>query len=487
MAHILPSGSSDSGRNSLLSLQAALHYSKEVVEKQRAWGANEAAINAFLLRFLHAERNKISETVAKLTARRIFEHTLPTLTVTPSIVKALSDGAFRILGKDDQLRSVLYLNVKMLGALNLDAAELHRLMIILLEYMHHLALFNAPQSLIATSTYRQEYVLIINEEEADWSCQRNIIMSADGFNSLLSKYYPGFLGLLLFVGASFDVRKSIQDALKAFPEEAKGTIFYIQRSALSQYVDQSVTPTELGGSLRLTNSVPLSDLVLRQWFTLTAFLQDETSSSKEKSAPSRPLYILPPLRTLAPETIVLKSAAPLPVLEFSPASNTDSQFSVDSDTDGLCSLLVDTMDVRTADRTEMILNDQDDEGLNSQLVHHPQQLLQAYRVERAMRKASEERLQLAKQHIPLDPHSSNEIEKALTAIHRDVMTVVAEIISRSQSSSSSDAPPSLHQLMDVTIAGLRTAAGITPAPAAAMASAAAPPQRQQKEKSFCCF
>lgn len=473
----------DSTMTQLQDLQASLGYTQEALTHYAHFGINEVATNAFLLRFLldqSTSPHPAQAAAASLSARRSFEHSLPSLSISPGVVAALRSGAFAILGRDkSQGRVVLYFNLNHFSIPSLEVDESQRLLILLMEYMQFLVVGEAPSASSSNqggSAYTQQFVLVINEENADWSSQQNLLSKSNTIHTILSKYYPRLVGQVIIVGAGFGTREGIQSAINSFPSSLKEKFVFIQRSTLCQYVPSSVIPTELGGTMRTsTDGMNFAEMALRHWYTLTAFLLEETSSAAGASSVARPLYLLPPRRSILSFPSKMKRAF------FSPPSSAENSLTHFPQTDdGLCSLATDVEE--SDQRTELLLQ-QDD--VRTDMEHNPRELLKAYRLECAMRKAAEQRLQVARQQVHVDPIHASAIEKNLIGIHRDVHTMTADVLQRMTAASSrGEDPPTLMQLLDATIAGLDAACG-TAAPPPAV-EAAAPPQREEKESGCCC-
>lgn len=474
-------GQDDDTINKLLDLQVTLDYSNEVVEHYKYFGVSEVAISAFLLRFLLSVDSPAAA-AKKLSSRRIFEHSLPSLSITPGIVAALRSGAFRILGRDTKGRVVLFFNVARASAPNLEADEIPRLLILLLEYMQSLAVAEAPRT--PTNSYKQQFVLLVNEEECHWATQQAMVSKANSIHSIFEKYYPGLVGLVVVVGASFETREGIHSSLLSFPSSVKDNVYFVQRSSVPQYMPSDVIPSELGGRLQPeSDGMYFSEVVLRQWYTLTAFLQEEASTPDKKGA--RPTYILPPI-SVAHSTPAKKLVLTLATHHrmFSPYSreNSTHTYELDDDDDGLCSLVTDVDE--TDERTEMILREEGDD-VKSTMALNPLQLLRAYRMECALRKAAEQRLQHMNQPLRLDPRHASTVEKTLIAVHRDVNTMMFDILTRAKASGPNDVP-SLAQLLETTIAALEKA-GSTASPPPVMATAGPPAQEEEKaDAGGCC-
>lgn len=628
--------SQDSFERSFTELQSLLGYSLEKLSRFRVYGTNEASVLGFLSRYLNAA-GTAEAAVAKLSSRRHYERTLPSLSVTPGIITVLRSGAFRVLGRDVQGRVILYVHARHLGSLSgLEMDEAQRLFILLMEYLQFLSAVVGsaspphPGSVTTNSPTRaggkarktalpspgkemaaaQEVLVLINEEGVEWHTQQSLVTRVEGMFSLLMKFYPGLIGLTLFVGAGVETREGIQNAyagLRAsFSPPSPFSLEFISRSTLSQYIPGSVLPIELGGSSS-SSTIPggswtgeddgsnksmlpsngkcgslaspsaafvpespaeFSELVLRQWYTLTSFLLEEeavllaaehqqgdpiseTFSSPlselkrplktGEGSPSspvlyRPLYLLPPHRVVLsfyansigfsrltglslPSRVAGgygRQRRPLshhhrdPSL-FSPAASlqdvpvaaADDAFGVEThgdgdedyeEDDGLCSLATDLEGSFTMERTERFLRQ---EMVDAGSPMSGAQLRAAYRVECAMRKAAEQRLEAARvQAIPIPCKNAERIEQVLISLHQEVNQLIGDILKRvlleqqsrvpAQGSRLNTTPAcSLELLLDTTIAALGVAAGV-PAAVPASLSAASVVERMEKEEKDCC-
>lgn len=499
---------SESQLNQLHDLEVRLGYSKEKVRQYSHFGATEVSVEAFLMRFLRSAEDT-EDAAAKLSSRRIFERTLPSLSITPGIVAALRSGAFSILGRDSSNRVVLCISMQLLTMPNLEMDEAQRLIIILMEYMQFLAVSGAPSTTPANQnrnnnnnnnraraesnaqSYNQQFTLVVNEEHAQWYSHQTLLSKTNNILTIFSKYYPGLIGQVLVIGAPFDARESIRKSLEnSTSTEVKNVIHFIQRSSLTQYMPRSAIPLELGGGNRESaNGMELAESVLRQWYTLTAFLMEEAVAKDGTPVSSqRPLFILPPQRNVLSSAVHMLAAGGPRRSIFSPTSRENSltHYPGDDDDDGLCSAITDGLESPSCERTEAFLHQRDEVDAESQIQLTREQLIKAYRLECAMRKAAEQRLHIAQQHLELDPRNATTIEKTLTSIHRDVNTLIAEVLTRARASSNGKQsnPPSLRQLIDLTIAAINVSAGTT-APIPAM-TPAAPVQRDPKDDGCCC-
>lgn len=622
----------------LKELEALLHYSPEKLAYYRAYGTSDAVIKGFLSRYLSTVESP-QAAVAKLTTRRQFERTLPSLSITPGMLNALRSGAFRVLGRDDQHRVILYVHVRHLSSLfGLEMDETQRLFILLMEYLQFLATVigsdspatgattrgggnswsseqasgGGPSGSVASASRstakvsepsRQEVVVLVNEEGAEWHIQQTLVTKAETFYSLISKFYPGLIGSMLLVGAGTDIREGIQKAYNSIPDrpsprpQNSSVLQFVPRSALPNYIPSALIPMELVDSSRRggaegsasdgrngdpnrpssshyaiiasESAAEFSDLALRQWYTLTAFLLEEdavqasgggkggvpSTSDGEGSLGSprpssgviplitapvayRPLYLLPPHRivlSFSANAVGLSRLGNTSVLRrsgssgggwrrrrltagnlpgggaaayrdpshlFSPMSRGDdpsgmengerddeSHMEEEEYDDGRCSLMTDLDVSFTPDCTERCLRDEMDADFPSAGAS----LQQAYRVECAMRRAAEQRLEAARvDALPIASQNAHQIEQALISLHQDVHGVVGDVIRRCtmeqqlRGGMGGGAPPlSLEHLLDTTIAALGVAAGVSPTEPAGMSKAELM-ERMEEEDSGCC-
>ncbi|EPY20278.1 hypothetical protein STCU_09070 [Strigomonas culicis] len=326
-----------------------------------------AAVDGFLIRYLRDKHLSVAEAIAKLKRRRMFERTLPTISMTPAIVTALRSGALQLIGKDYRNRWVLLLNLEDYNVPALEQDDAQRLLIVLLEFMqtqcmllaeeneqlrqqrqphHHpgAAAARAEESgeeaaeLKRTPRpYQQQFVVVVNEENANFRSHLPLLKNMDTLYTMFAKYYPELVDLILVVGASFEIRQGIKSALACSPQAARKMVL-LQKEDLRQYMDPAILPAALGGSsmpaggdrrkksvrhraghsggaaseaaaslLYASTGAQFSEVVLRHWYTVTAYLHQEMSSSlladvaaaperggEAAPAKERPLYVPPP-------------------------------------------------------------------------------------------------------------------------------------------------------------------------------------------------
>lgn len=275
-------------------------------EIYNTYGLTMTAVNAYLLRYLRSKHLSVDDALAKLRRRRVFERTLPTISVTPTTVTALRSGALHLLGNDLEGRPVLYVNMSAftLPALELDEAQ--RLLVILLEFMQAQCLLRnnedhaearqkraavvasgspaAPQTVQdvekETTRHLQQFTLLINEEGAPWGSHESFLRNSSTFFSMFPKYYPLMLGNVLVLGASFEIRMAIKACVGNSPDDVRDAVRMIDRPDLPRYLHAHTIPVELGGQKRVAGSaMNFSEAVLRHWFTLTSQMEEESAFS----------------------------------------------------------------------------------------------------------------------------------------------------------------------------------------------------------------
>lgn len=521
-----------------------LGYSGKTVERYAHLGVRQKSIEAFLLRFIQ-NNDTVESITTKLLARRAFERTLPCFSLSAGMLEALRSGAFHVLGRSKQQQIVFYISLRRLSIPSLESDEVQRLFLVLMEYMQLLVLretaVSVPSSEASAAT--QSFLLVINQEGAEWAAQQALLTMADSLYTLYTKYYPNIISQALIVGAPPPARTGITTCISSFSKESKKSVVFIQRDGLKAILDEEALPTELGGQYRMDgggsdeSGVNFSDQLLRHWYTLTTFLMEEEADETrneghhakappEHGAPaagfkdgSRPLYMLPPQRMVAASPHLFHNAplgAGARLLRsrrslFSSRSgfNTpETSKTPREDETEMCSFITDLDSSMTCERTEFIMEkestvknkDNDHDGSGSL---DPDQLQKAYRYECAMRKAAEQRLQVERdkwrnaiQPLKKGPNA-REVEKALIFLHQDVHLLLADVVNKARSDASRGGPgfgsdeadsaartEVLGQLLDTTIAALGAVAGV-PSTLGAMKSAV-PVVREEKVKSSCC-
>lgn len=291
------------------------------------YGLSMSAVNAYLLRFLRSKHLSVDDAVAKLRRRRVFERTLPTISVTATTVSALRSGALHLLDRDVDGRPVLYVNVAAFALPTLELDEAQRLLVILLEFMQaqcllqnnedeaerqhpkrteaappangspsHGSVFTPATASPLVTTHdiekeavgaTQQFTLLINEEGTPWGTHEAFLRNCSTFFSMFPKYYPKLLGAVLVLGASFETRMAIKASLGNSPDDIRDAVQMIERADLPRYMDARAIPVELGGHKQVAGSaMNFSEAVLRHWFTLTSQMEAERvgSSTGERSA-----------------------------------------------------------------------------------------------------------------------------------------------------------------------------------------------------------
>ncbi|TPP54049.1 CRAL/TRIO domain family protein [Leishmania donovani] len=282
------------------------------------YGLSMTAVDAYLLRYLRSKNLVVEDAVAKLRRRRIFERTLPMISVTPTTVAALRSGAFHLLDHDLEGRPVLYINVATFTLPTLELDEAQRLLVILLEFMQARCLLKNNEDAAAMQRRRrrhvdataassgfanggrensrgaatparavqdvdkeavsdlQQFTLLVNEEGAPWMMHASFLKNCSTLLSLLPKYYPLLLGPVLVLGASFEIRTAIKACVGSSSEDVRNSVQMIEKADLPRYMDASTIPVELGGHKQIVGSATnFSEAVLRHWFAFTSQMEDE--------------------------------------------------------------------------------------------------------------------------------------------------------------------------------------------------------------------
>lgn len=265
-------------------LKVALGYpasTSDQAVQQNLLGVSLTIIDGYLLRFLRSKHLSVAETVAKLKRRRVFEHSLPTISVTSAVVAALRSGKLELIGEDKKGRPILYLNVAAITHPTLDLTEMQRLLLILLEFMQAKCMAKlsawtpsavSPQDPLSSP----EFTLLINEANTAWPLHECFMQHVNTMLTMLSKYYPMLLGSVLIVGASFEVRQGFKVALYNSAEEVRNRVFMLEAAELPRFVEPAVIPTELNGErVAVGSAMNFSEAVLRHWFMLTSELEKE--------------------------------------------------------------------------------------------------------------------------------------------------------------------------------------------------------------------
>lgn len=439
----------------------------------------QPAVDMFLLRFLRNKKLNIDEAIEKLRRRREFERSLPALTVSPGFVRALRSGALSVIGVDMLRRPVLYIRWSLLRAAA-DPEELEKLAIVLLEYMQHLAM----------SCPSQEFVLLVGQQEATWFSSQGSLQS-DLFVTLMAKYYPDLVGLVLIVDAPWATRQRVKSALAAAASSrARNMLQIVSKAELNRYMDPSILPEDLGGRHAAESPLDFSETVMRYWYSVIAALAHEAATN----AP-RPLFC-PTMVAIAAFHAGGNSAgvtSPLggrgPVSATSSANNRAIQGRstsgltprrrggslsasttnpVDATTDdGCCSVISDT-DVEfdrdanddAFDRDAGVSATAGAEGTTSSANNNKLGLSLELKAERDRRVALEHELNRLRLGITIDSASVTKLEAALRQVHEEINVLVGEVISRSKASGGSagrsalrpgqQTGPSLHQLFEFT-------------------------------------
>lgn len=275
-------------------------------EIYETYGLSMTAVNAYLLRYLRSKHLSVDDALAKLRRRRVFERTLPTISVTPTTVAALRSGALHLLGNDLEGRPILYVNMSAFTLPTLELDEAQRLLVILLEFMQAQCLLKnneddaeARQQRAAAAAsgkpagaqtvqeaekeatcHLQQFTLLINEEGAPWGTHESFLRNSGTFFSMFPKYYPMMLGTVLVLGASFEIRMAIKACVGNSPDDVRDAVRMIDRPDLARFMHPHTIPVELGGQKQVAGSaMNFSEAVLRHWFTLTSQMEDENAFS----------------------------------------------------------------------------------------------------------------------------------------------------------------------------------------------------------------
>lgn len=270
------------------------------------YGLSMTAVNAYLLRYLRSKHLSVDDALAKLRRRRVFERTLPTISVTPTTVAALRSGALHLLGNDLEGRPVLYVNMSAFTLPTLELDEAQRLLVILLEFMQAQCLLKNNEDDAETRQQRaaasnggaspeaqtiheaekeatrhlQQFTLLINEEGAPWGTHESFLRNSGTFFSMFPKYYPMMLGTVLVLGASFEIRMAIKACVGNSPDDVRDAVRMIDRADLPSFMHPHTIPVELGGQKQVAGSaMNFSEAVLRHWFTLTSQMEEEGTFS----------------------------------------------------------------------------------------------------------------------------------------------------------------------------------------------------------------
>ncbi|KPA85747.1 hypothetical protein ABB37_00109 [Leptomonas pyrrhocoris] len=279
-------------------------------ELYEQYGLSTTAVNAYLLRYLRSKHLSVDEALAKLRRRRVFERTLPTISITQTTVAALRSGALHLLGNDLEGRPILYVNMSAFTLPTLELDEAQRLLVILLEFMQAQCLLKnneddtqaRQQRVVAAAAaaaaasgkqtiaqsvqeaekeatcHLQQFTLLINEEGAPWGSHESFLRNSGTFFSMFPKYYPMMLGTVLVLGASFEIRMAIKACVGNSPDDVRDAVRMIERPDLARFIDLHTIPIELGGQKQVTGSaMNFSEAVLRHWFTLTSQMEEENA------------------------------------------------------------------------------------------------------------------------------------------------------------------------------------------------------------------
>lgn len=463
------------------------------------------AVDLFLLRFLRNKKLNCDEAMEKLRRRREFERTLPQLSVSPSMVRVLRSGALSIVGSDVLRRPVLYLRWGLFRSLA-EHDELEKLSIVMLEYMQWAAMNVTASHGGGGST--QEIVLLVAQPDAtSWYSSQGSVPT-EMLTTLLSKYYPELVGLVLVVDAPWATRQRVKTVLATTQAPAKKLVQVVSKVELSKFIDPSFLPEDLGGRHALDSPLEFSECVLRFWYAVVNHINNEMSSGVN----SRPLYLpsssvmaLDHSHGLHPITGTSHGSGPsaavpagvnTPLLGPRSHSSLHRSFgatrtmsgvtprrraggsttnpNTNADTmsdDGRCSVISDTdvePDLMDVDETQAPSFQQRADGEESSaMTGDNRSLAAALKQERERRVALEHEVSRLRLGITIDSSTISQLEAVLRKVHEEVNVMVSEVVSKaarcktthtaSIAGASNRLPteksasgPSLHQLIDAT-------------------------------------
>ncbi|CAD2218432.1 hypothetical protein AGDE_12106 [Angomonas deanei] len=294
------------------------------LRRQMVTSTSKNVVDGYLMRFLKDKQLSTTEAISKLRRRRTFERTLPTISISPTVISALRSGAFRVIGKDYQHRWILYFNINDYNIPPLEVDDAERLVMVLLEYMQALCMAVADEDAAFLSTNptvtaadsatsqtirkgprenQQQFVILINEEGGSFRGHVPLLQNAYNIYTIISKYYPALIDEILIVGAAFDVRQGIKAALATSPKDVQKMFVLLQPDDLLRYMEADVIPKEWNETREkgrekhkkkkgkhITLATPFvatgtefAEAVLRNWYTLTSYIVAETTLRKSKS------------------------------------------------------------------------------------------------------------------------------------------------------------------------------------------------------------
>ncbi|KAH9600609.1 CRAL-TRIO lipid binding domain [Trypanosoma melophagium] len=508
-----------------------------------------AASDAFLLRCLTSVHFSITEAVAVLKQRRSFEERLTSIRVTATVLALLRSGTISIIGRDVIGRAVLYISTQHFTQAALDAQDVQRLVIVVMEYMlaycmempaHTPTGVKGSNAISPQQTQQQQqqqqqqqFIILINEEKSSWHANQSVLTHISLICSLISKYYPRLIGLVLLYEASWEVRHGIKGVFSGKFSETMRTVQMVTRVDIQKYVDRAVLPREMGGNnTTIETAEAFADAVLRHWYLKTSYLLLEDANT-------RPLWQLPPSvstvkewsalqRRIVTNTSVSSPTSPSLLPAASAAAtrantNTNAatpgsgrcspaaaapyisrnasgvldvaslvssrrshafRASVDDD-DGFCSAISEQDDCgRTASSCRMtprdIYLDMDVNGSTAS----PVVLSRELQRERELRMNAEQQLRKLRLGVTLDLATATELERTLAVMHAELNVLVANIAARARESAAGGSPPTLVQLLDLTLSALEAAAN--KAERVPAMKFAVPVRRNTTRSTLCC-
>ncbi|KEG14471.1 hypothetical protein DQ04_00451100 [Trypanosoma grayi] len=500
--------------------QQVLHELKRVL----GWvasGAADGTTDAYLLRCLGAVHYSVAEAVAMLKQRRVFEESLPSLRITAPMLEALRSGAVSIIGCDVLGRPVLYLSMQHFVQSAIDTQEMQRLVTLVMEYMLAYCVQTSatapshgprsgsaaplPSPLPSPQQQQQQFIVLVNEESSSWHANQSVLTSMSTIFTVVKKYYPRLIGLVLLFEASWDVRQGIKETFAGESAEARRVVQMVSRADIQKYIDRAVLPREVGGhNATFEASTNFADDVLRHWYLKTSYLLLE-------EAKERPLWQLPPSIATASEWTALRrrnvatascgnsarvSPPLLPMLPSGRSSSVMESASLGSsrrshifrggseEDDGLCSILSDPEEmgrtVSSCKYTPKELQLEMDSHSDGSAVALALEL----RKERELRANAEQQLKKMRLGITLDLATATGIERALACMRAELNVLVANIIVRARQATANGSPPTLLQLLELTLSAVETAAHkVERVPAMKYA---VPVRQSEARNSLCC-
>lgn len=366
---------------------------------------------------------------------------------------------------------------------------------------------------------RQQIVLLINEEMSSWHVNQSVISHLGTLSNMMAKYYPRFVGLVLLFEASWDVRQGMTGLFGENRSEEKPIVQMVTRGNIHNYVDRKVLLRELGG---LNTSVPchdtFADAVLRHWYLTTSYMS-------LREAQERPLWQLPPLfvnwgdwdllqrrRSHAfpsPYNIInnsycsnssgVKGSPPLAPELIGRHLDSSGNFSMGtsahrsqtyytcSEDEGFCSVISEAEELPHALGGSGLTPRETHVDPRNVAVASSSATTLAWELqnERELRIAAEQQLRKLRLGVTLDLRTATEVERALARMHAEVNVLIGNIIVRARAAAANDSPPTLSQLLSLTLSALETSAH-RPQRVSAMKFAVPVQQETEKVTSCCC-